>query len=473
MLGPNLAKPYTLSKKDKEKLADFLKIDLEAFQAFECAYQKHALSDNVSGDNLFDINSRQAANLLRQNNSSPDSTDKVVYIKNLVDRIVDELIDQTERYVFDGTKGCFEKLQGDIRCLVSLEEINALPKELRPQLSGRFMKKDFHCSSWTMVLDMYSRALKAKKESEKNRFYGMFRQGLDILDLDPILYEIIGKNQNSIGHWFPQLVEACKHDTFFKLPATTIIKVPIPLLQLTRCEYSELTPTTLAIVDKYCSKVFELCESKDYFIKTGTYSSKFDFRNAFVHGEKEVRELGEYLLFIHYQALQMASPLSKPCVYGVSTTNEWVVREFVHDKENNPKIYKGLPLHTEYRLFVDFDSREVLGCTPYWDSNLMKNRFSQCPDANSPHQIHDFVVFEMYEDILMQRYNQNVEKVKTNIQRIIPEIQLTGQWSIDVMQNGEDFWIIDMAKAESSALNCIPENLRKKESENWIPSILK
>ena len=49
----------------------------------------------------------------------------------------------------------------------------------------------------------------------------------------------------------------------------------------------------------------------------------------------------------------MAGPLSFPCIYGVSTTNEWVVREFIPDKEGNPCIYHGLPLHTEYRVFVD------------------------------------------------------------------------------------------------------------------------
>lgn len=57
----------------------------------------------------------------------------------------------------------------------------------------------------------------------------------------------------------------------------------------------------------------------------------------------------------------MASPLSQPSIYGVSTTNEWVVREFIPDKEGNPCIYKGLPLHTEYRVFVDCDTDEVLG----------------------------------------------------------------------------------------------------------------
>ena len=124
----------------------------------------------------------------------------------------------------------------------------------------------------------------------------MFRQGLDILDLDPITYQIIGMNPNSIGVWLPPLVNAVIKQNFFKVPATTVIKVPLSLLQLTRCDYNLLTPSTIAIVDRFCQKAFHLDEAKEYFIKTGTYSSKFDFRNAHVHGAKEVRELGEYLV---------------------------------------------------------------------------------------------------------------------------------------------------------------------------------
>lgn len=68
--------------------------------------------------------------------------------------------------------------------------------------------------------------------------------------------------------------------------------MPLPLLQLTRMEYMSLNPSTLCIVDEFCLKAFGLDPEKEYFIKTGTYSNKFDFRNAHVLGEKEVRELG-------------------------------------------------------------------------------------------------------------------------------------------------------------------------------------
>ena len=79
---------------------------------------------------------------------------------------------------------------------------------------------------------------------------------------------------------------------FFKVPKTRVIKVPITLLQLSRLDYGLLTPGTMDVVDRFCYQAFGLDEDKDYFIKTGTWSSKFDFRNAKVTGAKEVRELG-------------------------------------------------------------------------------------------------------------------------------------------------------------------------------------
>ena len=300
----------------------------------------------------------------------------------------------------------------------------------------------------------------------------MFRVGLDTLDLDPILYEVLGMNRNSMGHWLPALVEG--KGGFFKIPDTTMIKVPLPLLQLTRIAYEAMTPTTMMIVDRYCQKIFELDENKEYFVKTGTFSSKYDFRNAHVWKPKEVRELGEYLLFIHHQTVQMASFFSQPHTYGAGTTNEWVVREFIRDVENNPYIYKGLTLHTEYRAFVDFDTQKVIGIANYWDPDLMKQRFGHESDRDNPHNIHDYVIYEMHEPILVKRYKQNKELVVREVEKILPNIQLTGQWSLDIMQNGDDFYLIDMALAENSALNsCIPKGVLRKEPENWIPQIEK
>ena len=457
---------------NKDAIAEVLRISPEALAAFEAAYKKGPLEQIP--DDFFSMNSRHAAQSKHCCDTDVSQNASVVNLTELQQRIVYELLAQTKVYVFDGNIGKekgFPALTAGIRP-ISNEDISALPIELRPQLSGNLMKVDIAENAYPHLLWYYERSRNAKSETQRKEAYHRFRQGLDILDLDPVTYEIIGTNPNSMGYWLPKLVLACEEQDFFRIPTTTVAKVPMTLLQLTRQEYGEMTPTTLNIVNQWAHESFGLNNEKEYFIKTGTYSSKFDFRNAHVHGVKEVRELGEYLLFIHYQALQMASPLCSPCIYGVSTTNEWVVREFIPDKENNPCIYKGLPLHTEYRVFVDCDWVEVIGITPYWEPDTMKKRFGQSKDSDSPHQLHDYVIYSAHEETLMRRYHENKDAVVEHIKKILPRLNLRGQWSIDIMQNGDDFWIIDMALAENSAYyDCVPEAKRKPSEENWIPSL--
>ena len=68
---------------------------------------------------------------------------------------------------------------------------------------------------------------------------------------------------------------------------------------------------------------------------------------------------------------------------------------------------------------------------------------------------------------MQKRYDDNIEKVTEHIQKVVENADLTGmpdQWSVDVMQNGDDFYIIDMALADNSALrNCVPEGLLEKQ----------
>lgn len=93
-------------------------------------------------------------------------------------------------------------------------------------------------------------------------------------------------------------------------------------------------------------------------------------------------------------------------------------------------------------------------------------------DADSPHNIHDSVIYRMHEGTLMQRYKENKDLVLEQAKKLIQDIPLKGQWSMDIMQNGTDFYVIDMALAVQSALvHCVPKNRLKGVQENWIPEI--
>lgn len=444
---------------NKDEIAELLKVNPEFLQKFEEAYKAAPIKDS---DNLFDLNAKEV--------SDTCVDDIPAELNDIIGRIVDSLVNKTVALTYNnGSFGAKRDLIGNVKD-VTFDEIKTLREDIRPQLTDKLMRVDVDTNSSAILLMEYQEYL--KHDDKEKYWYHLFRQGLDILDLDPILYEMLSMNKNNMGFWLPKISKAVKESNFFKIPNTTIIKVPMPILQLTRTDFFSLTPTTKQIVNKYCQKVFGLNVNKKYFIKTGTYSSKFDFRNACITDPKEVLEIGEYLLFIQYQASQMASPLSNPCIYGVSTTNEWCVREFIEDKENNPTIYHGLPLHTEYRVFVDCDTDEVIGIHNYWDSKTMKDRFGNQSDKDEPDKIHDYIIYTSHEETLYRRYEENKDKVAAKIKEILSSIDLSGQWSIDVMQNGDDFWIIDMAVAENSAFyECVPKELRKKSEENWLPKI--
>lgn len=111
--------------------------------------------------------------------------------------------------------------------------------------------------------------------------------------------------------------------------------------------------------------------------------------------------------------------------------------------------------------------KEILGASPYWRSDVMKNEFKK---VSSPQERHDYVVYKMHEDILNQRYHESVQTVLAELKKVIPRIELTGQWSVDVMRNGNDYYIIDMALAENSALNdCVPSNRLRAYPQQWLP----
>lgn len=436
---------------DRDEIAGILRISPELFAKFEESYKKNILDTNFNTGNLMDVAGKQVFH------ADGGKTEE------LAQRIADEIYAVQTGALTDSSPS-----------LVTKEELDALPAGERPQCTANLCHRDINDSMPSLMLVyMLSRSMHPKDEEDRRISYQTFRSGLDTLDLDDVSYAMLGCNKNAMGYWFPALKTAVDGQDFFRVPETKIVKVPMPVLQLTRCfDYGSINPVTKDIVNRWCMKAFGLDVTKTYFVKTGTFSSKFDFRNAKVTGEKEVRELGEYLLFLSCQAVAMCSIFSGHPTYGVSTTNEWVVREYIEDKENNPTIYKGMPLHTEYRFFVDSDTKQILGVSPYWRPDVMKQRFGHSPDSDSPHNYHDYIIYSMHEPVLMKRYEDNVDRVRENLLHIVENTVLTGQWSMDVMQNGDDFYIIDMATADVSALNdCVPKGLLRKSEENWLPVI--
>ena len=435
-----------INKKDKneltvEKAVKIFKNSKEKFEEFEEFYKKNVLTEIP--ENYFEVNSRQATDKVT-------TAGEIDYV--LVKRIVDELADGTKLIEIKNSKVIEKTLTCKNNPITDINELIELDKEKQVQFTKNFSKFDISPEESLKSLIFFAK-----------HNYGMFRGGLETLDLSPALYKILDNNMNQMGYWLPKVAEISP----FKIPDTKIVKVPLSLLQLGRVfEYRELTPTTFKIINEYCKKVFELDLNSTYFIKNGVFSSKFDFRNAKVTTPQEVAELGQYLFYIHQQACQMASLLNNKSIYGCGTTNEWIVREYIESPVKET-IYMGLPLNTEYRIFVDFDTKKILSDNQYWDKEVMNKRFEE---NRNGHDVHDAVTYNMASERLEKTYTENIGKVKEMVQELLSKnIEMTGQWSVDIMQVENNFYLIDMALAENSFYyDSVPKELRKLSTEKWL-----
>lgn len=309
---------------------------------------------------------------------------------------------------------------------------------------GRAIKKDHIAKSDGFDVDKNIEML--EEIVKKNPTHsGLQSRSLSVSDLSDRLYNQFAQNKNSIANWFPDLVTAVERtknekdesDFNFMLPKTKIMRLPIELAQFIRLEYQETEKEDRDFFNDYIFKGFELEEDKTYFIKTGVFSSKFQFANTKC---SEPLEMGEYFQVINNFAMQV----------GAGHSVDLTVREYIEDVEKNPTIYNGMPLRTEFRSFVNFDTGAVYGTVPYWHPIVMKRALKM---GLSDSMERDYVSYKGHEEKLMDEFNKYVGLVNKELEKLIKNFgKLKGEYSIDVMKNGEDFYVIDMALMSESAL---------------------
>lgn len=266
---------------------------------------------------------------------------------------------------------------------------------------------------------------------------------MSVSDLTPKLYDRLADNPVSLYNWIDAIEYAVAHtDTELISPKTKTLRLPIELAQFIRLEYQETSESDRELFNQFIFDQFELEDGKTYFIKTGNFSSKFQFANAKC---SEPREAGEYFQVINNFAMML----------GAGHTVDLVVREYIEDVENNPTIYNGMPLRTEFRTFVDCDTGELIGTVPYWHPIVMKRAFKHGL-AESIQE--DYVTYQQHEDKLNREYNKHLSRVNKAVLAMLPKLDLKGKWSIDVMKNGDDLYVIDIATMESSALSELLED---------------
>lgn len=132
------------------------------------------------------------------------------------------------------------------------------------------------------------------------------------------------------------------------------------------------------------------------------------------------------------------------CV-GCDGQSEIVFRKRIREPEdhNAYKIYNGMPLRPEFRVFYDFDNRKILYSVNYWD-------WDYCHEAISRDKS-DKLSYEAAYPGIEKFFNEHQKEVEELVNTHMKDVDLAGIWSVDIMSANDTYYLIDMARAENSA----------------------
>lgn len=234
------------------------------------------------------------------------------------------------------------------------------------------------------------------------------------------------EDKNNLSYWYPKI-----KDCGIKTPDTIVIPINYAQFKwLGGDNYEDKDIKSMGTFIHNRIKSSELKNNKKLFMKTGTFSNKFNFASCKI---EDFDTIGEQFLDIYYAAM---------CV-GDGNSTEIVIREFIESDNDIKPIYNGMPLSTEFRIFYDFDNKKILGEFNYWDRETVAKslRYEKNNDAE---------IFLSEIDRIENNFTKYIGKVTELINKCMKNVTLEGKWSIDIMKAKDEFYLIDMATAETS-----------------------
>jgi hypothetical protein F3_00972 len=164
------------------------------------------------------------------------------------------------------------------------------------------------------------------------------------------------------------------------------------------------------------------------FVKNSLFSNKFDFYNCIIYDKCQ---FARYLKNIFYASMCM------DCDF----TAEVVFEELIPVAQCM-RIYNSMPVNTEYRAFIDFDNKKVIGILDYWHESIAHRLPREQVE-----------VFKMYKNRMKLEYEHYLPILEEKLQAILDNnaIEVKGVWSVDfLLDYYNEFWLIDMAIASKS-----------------------
>lgn len=230
------------------------------------------------------------------------------------------------------------------------------------------------------------------------------------------------KNKNNFSYWYPKIIE-----TPLNMAKSIYHKFSFEEREIIDTDYDKVDFKQIREMLKPVLSQMDV--RKTYSVKYGTFSGKFNFEDSIA----TIENLEEKFYKVNYGAAMV----------GAGGDTEIVVREFIqYNNSVTPRIYNGLPLRPEFRVFYDMDKKKVLYIVNYWNYDYCRPHIYDRTDQ---------IVFDGYKDYLGIKYMEYRDKVKELVSK--SKFDLSGKWSIDVMLNEieDKLYLIDMAEANKSA----------------------
>ena len=263
-------------------------------------------------------------------------------------------------------------------------------------------------------------------------------------------FEAQNQDENEFSYWFPKIVKLdgkglTKDGPKIRVPESVIL--PLTFDWYDWLQSDSYKPEKIKEFNEYLKSElakWEFNAHRDLFVKSGLFSDKFCFNHPFLKKWELSEELGQHVLDLCYNSMLVGCPLSK----------DIIVREFVKTSYERPSIYDGMKLNTEFRLFYDFDTKQVITTVNYWDYDTMVSNLVDCvrPGPDGESYCYDKTTFLSCGKEIEADFNEKQPELEKLAAAFLKNVAgLFGKWSVDFMWDGTDYVLIDMAKAESSA----------------------
>lgn len=346
-----------------------------------------------------------------------ENNDLIPYLYNLIDKSTDsknafEIYKQNQFFWSDlSVIDYFVKVLGFV---IIYDKVVYFQSEVKSELIDKidYIKNGFQLKKLPKMI---------YKNGKFIKYLSSIQQEIEIAEFEHSI-----NPENDLSFWYPRTA-----NIGFKTPNTIITNftdVETNLIKTGKwnnlCEKDLLK--RIRIIAKQSGK---LDLSNEMFIRLGNSSNKFNFDSCHIN---EINELYQKLMIMFddmYFKLEWQQSI------------ELVLREYIKTNYQRNRIYNGMPLNTEFRVFYDFDKNRILGIFNYWEKDTMLDNL---------HNNQDLITFANTTHEIECDFNNLSPFLKKEAEYKLPNADLKGKWSVDFLYDGKEFILIDMAHAECS-----------------------